>query len=239
MICGANVEGDAEEKRLKLETAVRYFDNCSRAMCGETRFARVAGRTMVYDTTVVLEVLRRARVINGDNLNVVVQRCIQVAFPYVMHKALAEMFESQHGMSLPSGAQRHRYRLSFDASLMLLERKSFDLLVRPVVIFGMADGSPQHGRDWLSSRYDYILLHKLRQCFDASSRLTADRYIRERLGEDSLDIERHDADVEFLAHHIMTRDAIPSCIGRGHQKGHGLHRISCKHSRARRLVQKS
>ena len=225
-ICGAH----GEDERLTIEAVIRFFDGCSRAISGDGRYTATSlnGRKRVYDGAFLLHVLRACRLIKGDNLHFVLKRCIQIAFPNILHTALeASLNVSERaGVTLPSKATRHRYRLSLDVAIMLMDRKAYESDSKPLIRFGMADSSPQHSRDWLSCRCDAIYVHQLRECFEASNKLIAIRFHREQTRDDNDDDDdpddehdldgEHDRNAEFLASAIRKQDCIPSAMSRGH-----------------------
>ena len=227
----AIVARHGEQELLSLEQSVRYFEGCALALRGgrghmkrvalnrqQPGVARGPGtRAKVYDTLVLIEVMRMSRVIKGDNILFVLKSAVNTVFPHVLQRTLSEMTERTMGAYIcPSKTSRHACRLMLDMSLNLLEREQVANTAKTVLRYDMADSSTQCSRDWLMCRYDRIFLEDLGELVVAANSLIALNDRARLLGPDAVDQRDHARLLSVLRRGIVKFYCTPIALGRGH-----------------------
>ena len=177
----------------------------------------------LHNSKMVLDCIRLVSTLQGsDTLHQTVKRSLELALPGCFVESFQKLVDAE---KFPSAALLHRYELSLDVALLLLERQQNQT---PSFYWIWSDSSFQAQCDWILAQYRRVAKSQLVDLFHASIRLERQihDYVRavrvESSPDDMLAVplepqEDWKDDLRVIRNSMQEHVMVPLAIGAGHR----------------------
>eukprot|EP00969_Alexandrium_andersonii_P191749 8469107-Alexandrium_andersonii.AAC.1 len=100
----------------------------------------------MYNTTVLVETIRLCHMTRSSNIEDVLKRAVEIAFPFVLREPMKALIDAgrEERAIIPKATTIHRCRLLFDVTLLLVERAHLlhaAVAGKRIIRFASADSS--------------------------------------------------------------------------------------------------